>query len=251
MTSPIHCLLPNLGNDDLHLRWLPTQSPREIRHAKPMQPLHEILLHPHPPFLHHLILRPPIDRPSMRLALNLLESYLGEQPGKVVRDLEVDAKRFAAFHHETAPGHDGRVLRGGAVVASRGEVQVLHLDPPTGFEILVALLEKPFPVPDRDDEHASVDVIEWAFSSCRRIAARRAEAPRFLRVLDVESAVWWHVAWLDWGDIGADDDGRWVLVREVNRPYSSSRTDVKHALHVFGQGRAVQWDWAMLLREQE
>jgi len=41
------------------------------------------------------------------------------------------------------------------------------------------------------------------------------ECPVFSNIVDLEFTVGWNEAWLDWGQVDANDLGGWILVCEV------------------------------------
>lgn len=85
----------------------------------------------------------------------------------------------------------------------RLRLELLHLDPPAGLEVLVGLPVEAVPVGDAAGHAAAVDEVELVL---------RGERPVALDVFDVESAVGRHPGRLDRAQVGPDDLGAGELV---------------------------------------
>lgn len=139
------------------------------------------------------------------------------------------ADLLGALEQVVGPLVQRRVGGHGAVVGDGGQ-DVDDLEPPTGGQVLHALLEEARPVGEGDGHEARVDVVEGL-----------AEGPVVLEVVDLELDVGGHEAGLDGAQVDADDGGRGVVVSEVDGPAARARADVEDAAEgLLVEGRKVQ-----------
>lgn len=124
-----------------------------------------------------------------------------------------------------APHQERRCWRRSAIITAQRKIKVLDFYPTPGDKIFEALSEKHGPVLDRDDDHATMDVVE-----------RVIEIPFLGQVVHIEVAVWRDIVRLHRRNVRPDDLCGGMFVGKIYCPDASSSPDVEDILEARGQG---------------